>query len=174
MLCWPAGQRRAAALCSLHRQGFSTAPECMGWLCPLLPAGRWTRCCRVLPTARQEVLSPAWPGSVPTSTPKKRWRRGAELGIEGVSRIRFLKNGRISSFSAQGIWAEMRRDLFSTLKQQKAAISYRKGFPLLLLRLPTGATLRLFGLVPPWAGSGPGEEVRRGSSPLFGEKTANG
>ena len=96
------------------------------------------------------------------------------MGKGALNRIRLLKKGLISTFLAQGIQAETRRDLFSSLKQQKAAVSYGKGFPLLLLQLPTGATLQLFGLVPPQAGSGPQEEVRRGSPPLFGEKTANG
>lgn len=59
----------------------------------------------------------------------------------------------------------MGRDLFSSLKQQKAAISYKKGFPLLALRLPTGTTLRFFGIRP-----------RRGgqaglSSPFWGENS---
>lgn len=59
----------------------------------------------------------------------------------------------------------MGRDLFSSLKQQKAAISYKKGFPLLALRLPTGTTLWFFGIRP-----------RRGgqaglSSPFWGENS---
>lgn len=99
MLCWRAGQRRAAV-------------RGMALPSPLLPVGSGTRHCRVLPPARQEVPNPAWRGSVPTSTPKKRWRRGADLGTEGVNRIRLLKKGQISSFSAQGIRAETRRDFF--------------------------------------------------------------
>lgn len=108
------------------------------------------------------------------SIQKKGGGRGPSWGAGAGSRIKLLKKGLIITFLAQGIRAETGRDLFSSLKQQKAAISYKKGFPLLALRLPTGTTLRFFGLVLPWAGSGPGEEVRRGSPPLFGEKTAKG
>lgn len=95
-----------------------------------------------------------WRGFVPTSAPKKRCRRGAESEKGGVNWTKLLKKGLISSFSAQRIWAEMTMDLFPSLKQQKAAVSYRKSFSLLLLWLPTGNTPWPFGLVPPGAGSG--------------------
>lgn len=141
---------------------------------PLLPAGRWTRRCQVLPAAKQEVPSPAWRRSAPTSTPKRRRRWGAELGIDRVNRIRILKKGWISSFSAQGIRAETRRDLFSSLKQQKAAISYGKGFPLLLLRLPTGATLRLLGWCLPGLDQAWERRSGRDLLPFLGRKQQTG
>lgn len=71
---------------------------------------------------------------------------------------------------------ETGRYLFSSLKQQKAAVSYRKGFPL-LLQLPIGALWFCGSLVwclPPWPGPDPEEEVKWESSPLFGEKTGKG
>lgn len=67
----------------------------------------------------------------------------------------------------------MRKDFLFSPKEKKAAISYRKGFPLLFPWLPTGTTLRFFGLAPPQTGAGPREEGRGGSPPLFGRKTAN-
>lgn len=95
-----------------------------------------------------------WRGFVPTSAPRKRWRQGAKSGKGGVNWIKLLKKELISSFSAQVVWTEMRMDLFSSLKQQKASVSYRKSFSLLLLWLPTGTIPWSFGLVPPGAGSG--------------------
>lgn len=126
---------------------------------PLLPEGYW-----VLPGAE-----PSTAGIRSNfQNLKKRWRWGSESGKRAVNRVRVLKKRWAISFSAQEIWGETKRDLFSFLKQQKAAVSYGKGFPLLLLRLPAGVTLWLLGLVPSPAGSGPGFEVRRGSSTLFG------
>ena len=157
-LPWAACTGRGLAQHSVHRVA---SPS------PLLPAGRWTCCSRVLAAAGQEVLSTTRRGSLLTSTPNERWRQGAESGKGAVNRIRLLKKGLFNTFSAQGLCQEMRRALLSSVEQQKAAVSYGHGFSPLLLRLPTGH-------VPPRAGSGPGEELRWASPPLFGEKTANG
>lgn len=66
----------------------------------------------------------------------------------------------------------MRKDLLFSLKK-KAAISYRKGFPLLFPWLPTGTTLWFFGLAPPQTGAGPREAGGGDFLPFLGKKPAN-
>lgn len=61
----------------------------------------------------------------------------------------------------------MRKDFLISPKEKKAAVSYRKGFPLLFPWLPTGTTLRhYFGLASPQTG-GQG----RISSPFWEENS---
>lgn len=66
----------------------------------------------------------------------------------------------------------MRKDLLYSLKEKKAAVSYRKGFPLLFPWLTVGATLQFFGLAPPQTGAGPREEGRVGISSPFWEENS--
>lgn len=64
------------------------------------------------------ATSSAWQGSVLPSTPKKRWRQGAESGKGTVNRIKFLTK---APSWLRG--AEMRKDLLFSLKEEKVAIS---------------------------------------------------
>lgn len=84
----------------------------------------------------------------------------------------------------------MRKDLLFSLKEKRAAISYRKGFPLLLPWLPTGTTLHFSGLAPPQTGGGGqggisssfweenSQQVKGPKSPIrglrYGEQEAHG